>query len=110
MATWVVDEDDNPIRFRVKGMERADPDRIAICQIEVRPGGMAVFHEVDDRVYGVAPPPPLPAEVPTAMTRQERAEESVAKEREAAKLEREAKEEQDRTRAARRREPATPAT
>src|SRR5262245_31521300 len=108
MPAWVVDEDDNPIRFRIKGIERNEPDRIAVCQMEVRPGGMAVFHEVDDRVYGLAPPPPLPADVPTAMTREQRAEEGVAREREAAKLEREAKEEQDRSRAARR--TATPTT
>ena len=104
MSAWIVDEDGERRRFLVKGADRVTPDKIVTGTIEVRRGGMCVFHMVDDRPMSVAPPPLAPALSAAELqeAREARAEDGAEKEKEAARQERLAAEEVARKRAAER--------
>jgi hypothetical protein len=101
-AAWLVDEDGEPRRFLVKGFDRSDPQKVVICRQEVRPGGMAVYHMADDRPLMAAPPAaaPVPTEGEQKAEREARAKQSAEKDKEAARIERMAHEEEARKKAA----------
>ena len=109
MAAWIVDEDGERRRFLVKGFDRISPDKMTSGTIEIRRGGMCVFHLVDDRPMSVAPPPLAPALSAAELqeAREARAVAGAEQEREAAQNERVAAEEVAKKRAAERKASTT---
>jgi hypothetical protein len=97
----VVDDFDEPVTFRVRGMDGTNPEGISTCVLEARPGGNAVFRIVDRN------PVHIPQAASNYLTPQEaeaqqkeRAAVADEREKDARRMEREAREAEQREAAA----------
>jgi hypothetical protein len=81
---FVVDENDDPVTFRVQGYDPANLDMVYTCRLEMWPGGRAVFRAFDPRPLTIAADPISPPdEEEVQESRQARAADARKREAEA---------------------------
>ena len=87
---YVVDADGERKHIRVIGWDGTEPSNVYEGWIEVRRGGMMVFHAVDNRAITVSAPPAVPTHEEIKAATDQRAAEYMEKEQAAAAQERQA--------------------